>query len=999
MLKYITFLFLFLHAININATSDTLTVDLEEGKRLLLKDEKFIEALRFFTEAIKTATKNKQNDAVAENMYWIAECLFQVRQLKELAEVLEDGESFMLRNRQNSSYCNLMLIKAKYLIDIGKIKDANRLLSKLEKENNSPSFIIKIKLLQADAYYKISDLEKSKSLYDFIIRNTKDSIQIAQAYNGIGSYYYMVSDFENAEEYYNRALKIYKIIFNICHTKTIQIKYNLGLIAGKTGDYRTSEINFIESLKIYHKKFGEYHPKTAEAYSVLGGVYMNQDNFEKAILYFKKDKSIIEKLYGKNHPDNIYNYLNIGTSYYYLNNLSNAEVQLRSAVSSSIKFYSKYHNLFSQAVIELSRILTLQEKYNESEKLLKEVIEINKKNLNDYIPDAYLQLGCNYFAQQKFDKAITFFHQANKMYIQFYGDKNIYSIDPLTEISNTYLQKNDWLKALEYANLALDQTLENNKIIYPYDHWQSVLQILKCKKEMYNHGLISLQNSKNDIELIKKTIKEANAIKQTYYSSGSQLYYAEKITELNEIGIYYLTHFYKKTDTYFLDNLLSFAENNKANLLRHKISSSASNEILPKKERSKLSAITNKLNHFITLNEDQEETTYDLNDSILFYQNLHEEFTKIIEKNYPKVYAVKYGQKSFTTQQIQQELKKNFSFLMYCNDAENYYCLSISKNSIHFRICGNKYKIDSITQLYQSKIIDKRFDKKLNIQLSQILLPRNLKENLIISPDASIQNISFDALFQNQTSKYLIYNHSIQYTFSSGSYFKHQTTAENKNIVAFFPDFSNTKYAVLNSKKEQTSLNAFPNCKSYNDSNATKKSFLHFFKTAKLVHIASHLIADTILPLESSLLFQPNDDWFLTINDIWKLNTNAQLVTLAACQSNYGKSQNGEGMQNFAWAFQYAGAHNILSTQWNASDKSTANIISSFYKNLQDGKPKEDALRHAKIDYIENTDAIGAQPFFWANYSLITDDSEINISGGLFQKALAFVSTHLNTIL
>ena len=89
---------------------------------------------------------------------------------------------------------------------------------------------------------------------------------------------------------------------------------------------------------------------------------------------------------------------------------------------------------------------------------------------------------------------------------------------------------------------------------------------------MYKVGLISTQKCKDDIELIKQTIKEANKIKQTYFSNGSQLYYAEKIVELNEIGIYLLTHFYNKKDEYFFDNLLSFAENNKANLLRYKIS-------------------------------------------------------------------------------------------------------------------------------------------------------------------------------------------------------------------------------------------------------------------------------------------------------------------------------------------------------------------------------------------------------------------------------------------
>jgi hypothetical protein len=107
---------------------------------------------------------------------------------------------------------------------------------------------------------------------------------------------------------------------------------------------------------------------------------------------------------------------------------------------------------------------------------------------------------------------------------------------------------------------------------------------------------------------------------------------------------------------------------------------------------------------------------------------------------------------------------------------------------------------------------------------------------------------------------------------------------------------------------------------------------------------------------------------------------------LASCQSNFGKQQNGEGMQNFAWAFHYAGANNILSTQWNASDKASSAIIGNFYRNIKNGKTKQEALQLAKIAYLKNTDAIGIQPYFWANFQLFGNDSEITVAPNFFVR-------------
>lgn len=980
--------FVLLCSVFVKANSTTINTanNIEYGKELLLKEECVVKALQFFTNELIIATKNNEQKSKAENIYWIAECLFQLKNIKAIEEVIAIGESFTKKNKLTYWHKNLVLTKSKYLIDIDNEKEAIRLLQQIENKTDDINFKINQKLILADALYRIGKLEECNAIFKQIINKTKDTLQLAQAYNGIGSYYFMLSKFDSAKIYYNKSLMLYSIKLDINHTKIAQVLYNLSLISSKYGDLISTQKYREKSLKIYQSKFGNHHPKTAGAFGALGACYTMEDNIGKSIFYYKKEAEVLAAIYGASTPKLINNYLNITEIYTTNKEYVTAEKSINNAVVLIEKFYGKKNNLYTQAIVKLAFLLTQKGEFIKSEKLLSEAININAKNPDDYIPDIYLQLGSNFLAQNKYDEAIQNFKKAQKMYIAFYGDKNAFAIEALIETSNAYLSKKMYADAMKYALLAKEQTIANSTIILPYDYWETVLQELKCKKEMYKVGLISTQKCRDDIELIKQTTQKANKIKQTYFSNGSQLYYAEKMAKLNEIGIYLLTHFYKNQDDYFFDNLLNFAENNKANLLRYKISTTASTKLLPEVEQKRLATINEKFDYFISLQENQSKIDFNTNDSILFYQDMQEKFIKSIEKNYPKVYAIKYGQTCYSIRQIQQKLKQGFTFIMYCNDGEKYYCLSTAKQEINYKICGDKCKIDSITNIYTNLLIHKKFDAKLNQQLSQILLPNKIEQHLIISPDGAIQNIAFDALEEKNTAAYLIYNHTIQHAFSTSTYFNHQSNTSNKNIITFFPSFDNKNFATLNTKNEVETLNNFPSLKTYQNKFATKSTFLQSYKTASIIHVASHLIIDTISPLESSLVFQPNQDYLLTINDIWKLNTNTQLITLAACHSNFGKSQNGEGLQNFAWAFQYAGIHNVLSTQWNAFDKSTSTIICNFYSNLKNGKTKEEALRLAKIDYLKSTDAIGAQPFFWANFNLFADETDIKISHHFFNK-------------
>ncbi len=977
----ISILFLILLMNKFSFATPVYDIPLEQA----IKDEKYLTAFKLLNVGFKKSA-SLHSDTLSYYLYQTTECLFKIRNIRNLEILLQLCETN--KDWLNAYYQEkINVIRANYWKEKGDLGKVDMLLNTAIVNCNYPDVKADYVLLLASLNLMKGNTDISEKLYRQVYYYSKnDTQQIACACNGIGACFAYASKYDSAQYYYNKAVKLYEMYLGRWNTKTAQVNYNLALIENKHGDYVSAEKMIRDVLMIYQSKLGEKHIRTAEAYGELGSIYMLQDNLDKALYYVIKERDILSLLYNNKHPDIAYSCLNLGKIYFYLNDLANAELQLKNGIEllSGLNAVNSY--TYTQLIIELSRVLNKKKEYAASTALLKKLL--NDPEMEDeFKADIYLQSGENYLASNDPAKAETYFELANKIYIDVYGEKNVYSTDALIGISNCYLQNKDFIKANEFAYLASQKTILNNKIIFPYDHWECRLQELICKKELYNHHLLVHENIESDISTIKNVLAEANRIRQTYYSNVSQIYYTEKMAELNQLGIYFLTHFYKKIDLFFLNNLLFFAENNKANLLRNKITNNISNEILPQDVQDESSAIIGKLNHFTSLNENQEKPDFDINDSILFYQNKYELFTKSIEKQYPKIYRLKYGKKPLTVQQIQIKLPKKYSFLEYCNDNENYYCIAISKNSITYKICGNKTKIDSLINQHQISIINKKFNVDISQQLHSYLLPKLLLLHLLISADDKIHCVAFDALtLSRNTADYLIYNYSTQYAFSINTYFNHQPFIKNKTVAAFYPDFTNTQYAVLNNQKEHDALKLFPNYNVYYKENARKDNFITQCNFAGIIHVSSHLIIDTTAPLKSFLVFQPGSNYTLSINDIWKLNTNCQLITLASCQSNFGKTQCGEGVQNFAWAFHYAGARNILSTQWNASDKSTSGIISNFYKNLNLGKSKEEALQLAKINYLNMTDAVGAQPFFWANFSLFVDETPIHIAPNFLSR-------------
>ncbi len=147
---------------------------------------------------------------------------------------------------------------------------------------------------------------------------------------------------------------------------------------------------------------------------------------------------------------------------------------------------------------------------------------------------------------------------------------------------------------------------------------------------------------------------------------------------------------------------------------------------------------------------------------------------------------------------------------------------------------------------------------------------------------------------------------------------------------------------------------------------------------AALLHISTHAVADMDNPERSRLLFSPeaaggpNDYVFL--KEFYDMDLRGtSLATLSACDTEKGKLVPGEGIQAFSRALLAAGSRSAVTTLWRVPDQPTAEFMQRFYYYLlRQHKPKAEALRLAKLDFLHSGTQL-SHPRYWAAFVLNGD--------------------------
>ena len=155
---------------------------------------------------------------------------------------------------------------------------------------------------------------------------------------------------------------------------------------------------------------------------------------------------------------------------------------------------------------------------------------------------------------------------------------------------------------------------------------------------------------------------------------------------------------------------------------------------------------------------------------------------------------------------------------------------------------------------------------------------------------------------------------------------------------------------------------------------ATEQQFLRKVSNADILHFGTHARLENEQPLYSFLALTPEpttgDDGYLHTYELYSQPLNAQLAVLTACETGLGAYRQGDGVLSLAHAFRYAGCPSVLYSLWSIDDQQTNKIISRFYDNLRADMSYAEALREAKLSYMDQSVGERQSPYYWAGLVL-----------------------------
>lgn len=356
---------------------------------------------------------------------------------------------------------------------------------------------------------------------------------------------------------------------------------------------------------------------------------------------------------------------------------------------------------------------------------------------------------------------------------------------------------------------------------------------------------------------------------------------------------------------------------------------------------------------------------------------------KLIVKKYPQYTTAAYM--PIDINQLQKKLAhENAILIEYFTSKETFYVFIVDSQSIacHKITEGGKVydAIRTLNDLFSSAARinnDVALYKRMAFELTGLLhIPTSsAAKKLVIIPDGLLNYVPFEALLSAETNSinyatfpYLLKTFTIAYGSSATSFvdYKKSPTSRDNDVLAMFPVFKNTSRKLTHSETEAKSIQSYVNGTFLFGDQATKKAFGKNLHRYNIIHLSTHAAA-------GSWLEPPSIDFIdstLYLPEVYGLQLQPDLMILSACETGVGRILKGEGALSLARGFQYAGANNIIFSLWNVNDHSTASLMSSFYKHYFDHQSKPEALRRAKLDYLENDEVSNAHksPYYWAPF-------------------------------
>ena len=880
-------------------------------------------------------------------------------------------------------------------------------------------------------YMEMGLYSKAEPLY----HSTKTKIKAAVGENdpiyasclhNLAMLYVKMGHYETAEPLYIRAMKVRKTTLGEEHSEYASSLNNLATMYSNMGRYEEAKLLYLESMEIRRKVWGNKHLNYAASLHNLALHYVDFKEYTAAEPLLKEAVAIWKASLGEMHPEYAYGLQNYASLQGNLKQYEKAEQLHKKAIAILKVVLGEDHPDYLQSKAALASLYISMKRFEKAEALNVELLEKYAQALGTQHPD-YIQFVCNigilYYNVPDDTKAWATLLRA---------------IELNTGIEQDTIQT---LDAAWGAPLKATDCVDVEKMLLTLELMYDILDAQKAKNPAVKKQQLVLVDVA--MHLLKRS-RDAFALGEN------------KLRNLSTSSAWVMRSL-QTLDAKEVEAAFAYAEQNKSVLLLEASNTERAytfgdlpDDLMEEEQELQANRDYYKAQLLEQETKEQQDSLY----TILNDLNIEiDQFKDKIEKNYPEYAALKYESKQVDIQTIQKSLDDKTALLEYVVGDSNVYVFYIDQQQsklTHFEI--QKVVLDKkIEQLQKALSNYQALSGKPEQAYTQYsnaaywfyekLVAPSLKdvqgiEHLIVITDGKLGYLPFETFLVEQAPQqqtdyqdlhYLMTDYKISYNYSATLWEENKRQkrpSNNGQLLALAADYdlkqdSTTERLPVeahwrsllpplpNAQKEVEVLSEIYSGHFDQGTQATERFFKANAGEYAVIHLAMHGLLNEQSPILSSLAFTEDSDSlennFLQAYEISKLQLNADLVVLSACETGYGKFEKGNGIASLARAFMYAGASSLVVSLWQVNDYSTAIIMRAFYKNLSTGMDKAEALRAAKFQYLKESQAPLNHPAFWSPFIQMGDSQPIQIQekgadwmlyavvGGMFMLLFAFL--------
>jgi CHAT domain-containing protein len=834
---------------------------------------------------------------------------------------------------------------------------------------------------------------------------------LAACIYNIGWNYFRMGNNEKALAFYLKSLPVFKATRPDFYPQCLS---SIGAMYRSIGEWEKGLSYLQQSLRFLSQNYPDDHPLLALTRVNMGSVYLGLQDYVEAEAYFLQALPILEA------QDHLYLGTcleNLSIVYYYLHKDHQAIHYVQRALEwerarSPVQPLELASSLIRNGQFYAYRLSdTLQ-----AEAYFQEALDTLRATPSGATPLITLlyEIGTVYRYFGKNEKALAFFQQSLMANLPDFENPNPLSHPPL---SASCTIKEVYLEAL-HAKAKLLEKAGGQSLPY-------LLAVDTC------------------YQLCVKVIDE---IRNSYLEEDSKLRLQETYRSIYEANIQNSLLLYEQTQQEaYLHQAFSLSEKARAVVLSEALKTSRARSfaglpdtVLEAEQRMRWRLNRTESSLFSLTNEDPAKVSSQLAElqaQLFSQQQAYDSLLLLMERSYPRYYQLKYQAEPVQPADLQDRLTSNQAFLSYVLADSSLFGFLISQE--HF--IPFSQKIDSSLQQHilgfqeSLKSPTSRQDQAYRQQansLYQFLLAPVAEwlegKELIIATDGPLALIPFEVLIKRlpepgkakpEKTAFLLHEHAISYVFSASTWFQQyeQGHASNQQVLAFAPAFNPLESPVpfrrnrdlseeqdtlrggiaelRGARQELELIRNLLEVKAFKGLEANEAAFKSLAPQYGILHLATHAMIDPEDALSSYLLLSPTDDSLednrLHAWELYNMQLQAQMAVLSACNTGSGELVEGEGVMSLGRAFAYAGVPSVVMSLWPVEDASTTEVMGYFYEGLAEGMAKDEALRQAKLRFLDNAPPDARHPFYWAGFVVQGDAGPLRKPGLSWQMKLA----------